>query len=670
MKTPWVIAMTFGVCLAAVLGAMAYVTVVAIELDRREASMQRGAELQESARLALWRMDSALTPMIARENARPYYEYQPLYNPRFVSDWRFNANDQVLLPSPLLNYTPPFVKLHFQIDALGRFTCPQVPPDEAPKNLRDQLGDPAVQLACRTNLDWIESRFEPGDLRAAAPAPSPEMNLAVVLNTVDNWSEDLKRQVGAPQLADASPAQKDYVESLQREQNRRVYGQSDAPAAEEVYQSRAVGRGRVEPDQQEFRNANEYALRQKLTAQAAASLNPGNQRKLPTWANGEAAAHAAGVNAENDLSASAANGGSRNVEGLLKPIWYHGELLLVRQVERAGETIVQGVWLDWPAIQDWLQAEVRDLLPEAHLVPATGAGGDGSAARGERLLASMPVKLDPGTLPGAMDTLSPSTRNALMVSWAATLVACAAVGLLLWGTVSLSERRADFVSAVTHELRTPLTTFRMYTQMLTDGRVSDEQKQQGYLATLRRESDRLGHLVENVLSFARLEKGRSVQRGSMITVDRLLERVRGRLGDRATQAGMELIIEADDAAREAELGADEGAVEQILFNLCDNACKYAARGDDRRLHLSVEAEAGAGAVVFAMRDHGPGLSRDVKRRLFKPFSKSAEAAARSAPGVGLGLALCRRLARGMGGVLTHECADGGGCRFVLRVPRG
>ena len=84
-----------------------------------------------------------------------------------------------------------------------------------------------------------------------------------------------------------------------------------------------------------------------------------------------------------------------------------------------------------------------------------------------------------------------------------------AIGLVLGGALSLSERRGTFVSAVTHELRTPLTTFRLYTEMLDEGMVASGESQRNYMKTLRSEADRLGHLVENVLSFARLERGRA-----------------------------------------------------------------------------------------------------------------------------------------------------------------
>jgi signal transduction histidine kinase len=219
---------------------------------------------------------------------------------------------------------------------------------------------------------------------------------------------------------------------------------------------------------------------------------------------------------------------------------------------------------------------------------------------------------------------------------------------------------------VTHELRTPLTTFHMYTEMLSEGMVPDARQRQQYLDTLRTEASRLTHLVENVLAYARLERGRPVGRLEELTLSRLLRPIEGRLADRARQAGMELTVEADADAGEATVRTNPSAVEQILFNLVDNACKYAAAAADRRIHLS--AEQADGFVRLAIRDHGPGVSQAASRRLFRSFSKSAHEAANTAPGVGLGLALSRRLAHDMGARLDLDRRTADGARFVLRLP--
>jgi signal transduction histidine kinase len=107
-------------------------------------------------------------------------------------------------------------------------------------------------------------------------------------------------------------------------------------------------------------------------------------------------------------------------------------------------------------------------------------------------------------------------------------------------------------------------------------------------------------------------------------------------------------------------------VDQILSNLVDNAVKYAGSASDRRIHLDV-AQKGRW-LALTVRDHGSGLQPHVVRRLFRPFSKSAQDAAQSAPGVGLGLALSRRLARSLGGELRLEQNGPLGACFSLTIP--
>jgi K+-sensing histidine kinase KdpD len=130
---------------------------------------------------------------------------------------------------------------------------------------------------------------------------------------------------------------------------------------------------------------------------------------------------------------------------------------------------------------------------------------------------------------------------------------------------------------------------------------------------------------------------------------------------------MELVVELDPAEHDTALSTDLAAIEQILFNLVDNACKYASAATDNRMHLQLLVA--KGYVEIALRDHGPGISRAGRARLFQPFSKSVHEAACTAPGVGLGLALCRRLAHDLGGTLVLESPADGGAAFVLRLPR-
>ncbi len=348
--------------------------------------------------------------------------------------------------------------------------------------------------------------------------------------------------------------------------------------------------------------------------------------------------------------------------GDFKAHWLDGELVLIRPARVNGHPCLQGVWFDWPLLQTRLVEAARDLLPDMRLEPLPAAARDDWMA-----LVSLPVRLVPGAVPVEGFGNGSALKPALLMAWVCLIAAALAIALVLHRAMRLSERRAAFVSAVTHELRTPLTTFQLYSEMLADDMVAEPARRRDYLRTLCDESTRLTHLVENVLSFSRIERGRAAVRLETITVDALLERVSPRLRDRCSHAGLELRIEADTDTRAAQLRVDPMTLEQILFNLTANACKYAAPDSDPR-ELILSATRDRQSVLLSVRDHGPGLSAEARRKLFQPFSKSAAEAAVSAPGVGLGLALCRRLARELGGDLSHRRPERRGAEFRLRLP--
>jgi len=349
-------------------------------------------------------------------------------------------------------------------------------------------------------------------------------------------------------------------------------------------------------------------------------------------------------------------------------VWLGSNLMLTREAYVDGVRMVQGVWLDWPALRASLLREITDLFPDAKLEPAANATAGTRPDDDALRFAALPVRLVPGAIQLPPLPFWTPLRRSLGIALACVLLAAVAVGLVLFGTVALSERRADFVSAVTHELRTPLTTFRLYSEMLADGMVTDEAQRKTYLDTLTGEAGRLSHLVENVLAYAQLERGSAKARAENITIGELLDRILPRLQQRADDCSMKVLVEASDADLKTKLHVDAAAVEQILFNLVDNACKYAApRAAQPVIHL--EADTSGKFAMLSVRDHGGGISRSERRRIFHPFHKSADQAAHSAPGVGLGLALCRRLATALGGAITLDATHKDGACFMLRLPK-
>lgn len=345
-----------------------------------------------------------------------------------------------------------------------------------------------------------------------------------------------------------------------------------------------------------------------------------------------------------------------------RALWIKDALLLTRRISQDGSAVIQGAWVDWPQLRATLLAAVSDLFPAAALEPAP-AGNSG----GSDLLASLPIRFLPGQLEIPAPAFWSPLKLSLATAWACVLLASCAVALVLRGMMLLSERRAAFVSAVTHELRTPLATFKLYSEMLADGLVKDPAKRQTYLETLSTEADRLGHLVENVLAYSRLERSTTSDGQLSITVSDLIHRVQPRLSQRTAAAGAIFTLQPEAIPDGFFLRTDPSAVEQILFNLVDNACKYAIR-DAAPVHIELIISHVQKGLRFAVRDHGPGISRAEARRLFRPFHKSAREAAHSAPGVGLGLALCRRLARDLGGSLEIDHSWPHGACFLLSLP--
>jgi signal transduction histidine kinase len=388
-------------------------------------------------------------------------------------------------------------------------------------------------------------------------------------------------------------------------------------------------------DQQQALNWNERAFRGNAVNNAVSKAGLTQQMAAPNPV---------------DEALGVSNGG-------FQPTWLGGEAFLLRR--DLNGAAIEGVWLDRDKFRRMLLDEVADLLPVADLVPSRPGEDDDPMN-----LASFPWRLVPGEKAAASPVLRGPVVASLSVGWLAVLVALLAGLALVRGIVRLSERRASFVSAVTHELRTPLTTFRLYSDLLASGAVADESKRDGYFRTMRREADRLSHLVENVLAFSRIERKGGGTRPSRLEVGALLESMRERFEERLAGAGLklEVAVVGEPVAR-----ADAAAVEHVLFNLIDNAGKYAAGGDPPR--VAITAGASGDRVEIEVADHGPGIPESERRRIFRAFHKSAAEAADSAPGVGLGLALSRRIARDMGGALEYR-GGGGGARFLLVLPAG
>jgi len=586
----------YGAGAIAVTLGLTWITVTVVRLERAELQARTDAVHQEALRLALWRLDSWLAPLLAREAARPYFDYQPFFPQQRAYTAVLDPIEpgEVLTASPLLSFESEYFSLHFQMAPDGDLTSPQSPRGEYRDLAAKAYLSEAQLIANSETLDSINSLVTPQQVQACAAAADVAAG----------------ENAGPPSIPLRPPPR---AEQAQQEMNWQ-----ELTKRRGTYQQ-AVTAGRRQGAEQ--------------TVGPEGSVVVG--MLVPFWSND-------------------AGGGVK--------------LIFTRSVRIGAEEYFQGFVCDWQKLRDALLEQVTDLFTDARLVPVVGLPwGDDP---GGTMLATIPVALEvTRPVPLTAGFVTPA-RSTLAVSWMAVLAGIVAVAVSLRASIAYGVKRSRFASAVTHELRTPLTTFRMYSEMLAEGMVSDPEQRQIYLDTLRDESGRLSAIVENVLAYARLEDGRRPARSVSTTVARLLDDVVPNLRRRADAAGLHLLVEGDVAAP-APLSVDVEAVGQILFNLVDNACKYAAGSDDRTVHLTAEVR--DTKLILAVRDHGPGVPDEMAMTIFDAFDRGARNEGDPTPGIGLGLALARGLARDTGGDLTLRPRpsggeDAAGACFELSLP--
>ena len=247
------------------------------------------------------------------------------------------------------------------------------------------------------------------------------------------------------------------------------------------------------------------------------------------------------------------------------------------------------------------------------------------------------------------------------------VVAILSGGSLLLRQARRSEEEAaqktSFVANVSHEFKTPLTTIRLYAELLEQGRVRDAAQGGDYLRTIARETQRLARLVNNALDFSRLEQGQKKFAREPLDLTAAVTRLLDTHGPRVAEAG--LTLRRDLPATVLSITTDRDALEQIVINLLDNACKYAAGGGEVTVALGPRP---AGGVALAVLDRGPGVPAGHRARIFDKFHRVDDMLTAEKSGAGLGLSIARQLARGLGGELRHEPRPGGGASFVVELP--
>ncbi|HLJ26364.1 MAG TPA: ATP-binding protein [Candidatus Angelobacter sp.] len=260
---------------------------------------------------------------------------------------------------------------------------------------------------------------------------------------------------------------------------------------------------------------------------------------------------------------------------------------------------------------------------------------------------------------------SASTLQLALASIVAVLVAAILLGGWLIATdvrrqMRLAQQKTDFVSNVSHELKTPLTSIRMFADMLAEGRVEERDRQANYLRIISAESARLTRLINNVLDFARMERGAPLGERRPCDLAEVVREVVSTCQPHLEAVGVALSLEVE--ADEFPLMADRDAIAQIILNLISNAEKYG--GHEVLVRVRRENRSGLVEVL----DRGPGIPQKKREVVFQPFHRLHDSLASGVSGSGLGLTLARRMAQAHGGNVTYSSREGGGSCFTFSVP--
>jgi signal transduction histidine kinase len=231
---------------------------------------------------------------------------------------------------------------------------------------------------------------------------------------------------------------------------------------------------------------------------------------------------------------------------------------------------------------------------------------------------------------------------------------------------SASRAKSDFLAAMSHELRTPLNAIGGYAELMemgVRGPVTDAQRRD--LGRIRVSQEHLLGLIGSILDLSRIESGRLRYEIADIALDSVFADMEALTAPQAEAKGHQLHFEPTEDG--LIVRADPEKLRQILLNLLSNAVRHTPEGSTIRVEASARAK---GTVRIAVIDTGKGIALDSQAAIFEPFVQLDRSLTSATHGVGLGLAISRDLARGMGGELSVSSTPGAGATFMLDLPVG
>jgi signal transduction histidine kinase len=229
--------------------------------------------------------------------------------------------------------------------------------------------------------------------------------------------------------------------------------------------------------------------------------------------------------------------------------------------------------------------------------------------------------------------------------------------------LALSKMKSDFISTVSHEFKSPLTSIRQMSEMLFNKRIKKESRKKEYYEIMLEQSERLSHLIDNILDFSKIEEGKKVFRFEKADLTELINHVTSVFQKSVANDGF--LVFSFIPQRLPELQVDKEAIQQVLYNLLDNAYKYS--GDSRI--IEVIAESIGDSVTISVKDFGIGIPQEDQNKIFDHFYRGGNELTRSVKGSGIGLTIVKRIIEAHHGKVTLESIPGKGSTFQVTLPR-
>jgi signal transduction histidine kinase len=223
----------------------------------------------------------------------------------------------------------------------------------------------------------------------------------------------------------------------------------------------------------------------------------------------------------------------------------------------------------------------------------------------------------------------------------------------------MARLRSDFISNVTHELKTPLTSIRMYAESLLIGRVNSDQVQKEYLSVVVNETDRLKRMINNILEFSKMEKGKPEYFFVNSNLASILKSAIQEMNYWLDKEGFDVVTELDDTILAS---VDPEKMKQAISNLLSNAIKYSTDTKKIFVRLFKKPE----HVCIEVEDKGMGIPEDMLSRIFEQFYRIGQK--ESISGTGLGLTVVKEIVEAHSGTISVTSEIGKGSKFTVRIP--